>query len=162
MEPVSTTSGTSTRQNLGSGLFTLTLAGSSGNLKNLFGGLLKMPRFSLLAMRFGHPETTHFTMPPVGCSAPDRTEPAGLVRTLFTAAGMFVSSLPHASFPDRKRCVFDPEIQQYTDKPESDDSAPPAARKCLYSGFDNHDVSVPYLDREPGLRGPCRSGEELL
>lgn len=40
---------------------TFTRAGSLGKLKNLFGGRLKIPRLTL-TMRFGHPDTTHFTM----------------------------------------------------------------------------------------------------
>lgn len=96
-----------------------------------------MPRFSLLTMRFGHPETTHFTMLTVCWSAPNRTDPANLARTLFKAARVFMSSFPHASFWDRKRCVFDPEIQQYTDEPESDSGAPPLSRMCLYSRFEH-------------------------
>lgn len=98
-----------------------------------------MPRFSLLTMRFGHPETTHFTMLTVCWSAPNRTDPANLARTLFKAARVFMSSFPHAPFSDRKRCVFDPEIQQYTDEPESDNGAPPVSRMCLYSRFDHPD-----------------------
>lgn len=37
-----------------------------------------MPRFSLLTRRFGHPETTHFTIVAVGWSVPDRTDPANV------------------------------------------------------------------------------------
>lgn len=116
------------RRHIGSGSFTLILAGSLGNLKNLFGGLVKMPRFSLLTIRFGHPETTHFTMLTVCWSAPNRTDPANLAPTLFKAARVFMSSFPHAPFSGRKRCVFVPEIQQYMDEPESNNGAPPCVQ----------------------------------
>lgn len=100
---------------LGSGSFTLTLAGSLGNWKNLFGGLLKMPRFSLLTRRFGHPETTHLTIAAVGWSAPDRSDPANWSGD----SSQSVDVAFHAPLLNRKRCVLDPETQK-TETPESD------------------------------------------
>lgn len=102
-----------------------------------------MPRFSLLTLRFGHPETTHFTMLTVCWSAPNTTDPANLARTLFEAARVFMSSFPHAPFSDRKRRVFDPETQQNnnTRKNQSPTTERPlVSRMCLYSRFDHHDL----------------------
>lgn len=57
-------------------LRTLTRAGSLGKLKNLFCGLLKTPLLTA-ATRFGHPETTHFTMLVVSSPPrPDRRDEA--------------------------------------------------------------------------------------
>lgn len=110
---------------LNSYLRTLTRAGSLGKLKNLFGGRLMIPRLSLtLATRFGHPETTHFTMLTVTPPPPKPNQPGltahpspaynrlGSETTATTQRSGLFTSCFRTRFSDRKRCVFDPETQQ--------------------------------------------------
>lgn len=86
---------------------TLTRAGSVGKLKNLFGGRLKSPRLALtFTTRFGHPETTHFTM--LAVTPAPKPNQAGLdietTGTIQQRCGLFMSRFSRLS--DRKGCVL--------------------------------------------------------